>query len=256
VVRIFGVTDTGCVRKRNEDRFLVDEQLGICLLADGMGGHGHGEIAAQLAVQTSHHFMAGSVDRFDVTWPFGYDYGRSLDENRLVNALLLANRQVWSAVQSRPECAGMGTTMAVVSFEEDRSAIGSVGDSRVYLLREGELRQLTRDDNWVSDLVENGFITEREARTHSMRNVVTQAIGTQSDIDVHTSEHLLFHGDVLLMATDGVYGVVPHATVRSILHSCTDVKTAAESLVGAARENGAPDNATCIVIRYWRGERK
>lgn len=253
---MFGRSDIGCVRKNNEDRFLVDQQLGLCLLADGMGGHGHGDVAAELAVQASHHFLAASRDRFDVTWPFGYDNTRSLDENRLVNAVQLANRHVWSAIKTRPEWAGMGSTIIAVTVEGDRSVIGSVGDSRVYLLRDGQLLQLTVDDSWVGDLVRDGALTEQAARSHSMRNVLTQAVGARRELHVHTSELSLLDGDVLLLASDGIYGVVEPTTMRSILYSYPDVKEAAEHLVTAAREGGAPDNATCIVLRYQREERQ
>ena len=255
MIHIFGISDTGCVRKNNEDRFLIDQQLGLCLLADGMGGHGYGEVAANLAIQTSHHFLTASKDRFDVTWPFGYDYNRSLEENRLVNAIQLANRQIWSAVKRRPECAGMGCTLVTVAVEGRRSAIGSVGDSRVYLLRDGQIRQLTQDDSWVGDLVRKGELTEHEARSHSMRNVLTQAVGTLSELDVHTSEQLLFEGDTLLLATDGIYGVIDPGTMQSILSSPTGIQIAAERLVAAARKAGAPDNATCIILQYRQGER-
>lgn len=252
---MFGISEVGCVRQNNEDRFCVDQQLGLCLLADGMGGQGHGEVAAGLAVEVSHHFMAASKDRFDVTWPFGYDYNRTLDENRLMNAIQLANRQIWSAVKERPECAGMGSTLIAVTVDADRSVIGSVGDSRVYLLRSGQMRQISVDDSWVGDLVRTGALTEQAARSHPRRNVLMQAVGANHDLDVHTCEQLLFDGDTLLLATDGIYGVVESASIRSILYSYPDVKTAAEQLVAAALEAGAPDNASCIVLRYRREER-
>jgi serine/threonine protein phosphatase PrpC len=250
MIDMFGISDVGCVRENNEDRFCVDEQLGLCLVADGMGGHGHGEVAAGLAVEVSHHFMVASKDRFDVTWPFGYDYDRTLDENRLMNAIQLANRQIWNTVLERPECAGMGSTLIAITVDDGRCVIGGVGDSRVYLLRDGEMRQMSVDDSWVGDLVRSGSLTEQAARLHSMRNVLTQAVGAQHDLNVHTCEQPLEDGDALLLATDGVYGVVETATIRSILYSYQDVKAAAEQLVRAAREAGAPDNATCIVLRY------
>ena len=253
MIRIYGTTDTGCVRKNNEDRFLIDESAGLCVLADGMGGHGHGEIAAELAVRASHQFLISSKEQFDLTWPFGYDYLRTLDENRVITAVQLANRQVWKTMQARPECAGMGATIVALTVRDGRSTIGSVGDSRAYLLRDGQMTQLTVDDSWVSDLVQAGALSEQDARLHSMRNVLTQAVGTHKVLDVHTCEQLLFDGDVLLLTTDGIHGVVEPATVRSILFTYPDVRVAAEQLVRAARDNGAPDNATCIVLRY-RGE--
>ena len=250
MIQMFGTSNTGCVRKNNEDRFRVDQRLGLCLLADGMGGHQHGEVAAELAVQTSYHFLTVSRDRFDITWPFGYDFNRSLDENRLVNAIQLANRQIWNKVKERPECAGMGATLIAATVDEDRFVIGNVGDSRAYLLRDGQMRQLTVDDSFVGDLVRKGALTEDGARSHSMRNLLTQAVGLGHDLNVHTSEQMLFDGDILLLATDGVYGIVDAVTMRSIMYTYSDAQPAAERLIAAALEAGAPDNATCIVLRY------
>jgi serine/threonine protein phosphatase PrpC len=252
LVDISGLSDIGCVRTNNEDRFHIDTQLGICLVADGMGGHGYGEIAAAIAVEVSYQFLLSSRDLFDVTWPFGYDAARSLDENRVANAIQLANRRIWSAVENVPKYAGMGCTLIVVTLVDDRSVIGTVGDSRVYLLRNGQLHQLSVDDNWVADLVRKGQITEDDARSHNMRNVLTQAVGTNHDLDVHTREQLLLDGDILLLATDGVYGEVDEAKMRSILYSYPDPHAAAAQLITAAKQNGAPDNATCIVVAYRR----
>ena len=250
MIDMFGISDVGCIRQNNEDRFCVDEQLGLCLLADGMGGHGHGEVAAGIAIEVSHRFMAASRDFFDMTWPFGYDCGRTLDENRLINAIHLANHRIWSAVKERPEWAGMGSTLIAVKVEDEHSTIGSVGDSRVYLLRNGQMHQVSVDDSWVGDLVRSGALSEQAARSHSMRNVLTQAVGSQPDLNVHTCRQSLVDGDTLLLATDGIYGVVEAATIRSILHSYSGAKAAAEQLVKATREAGAPDNASCVVLRY------
>jgi serine/threonine protein phosphatase PrpC len=252
LISAYGTSDTGCVRRKNEDRFLVDEPAGVFLLADGMGGHGQGEVAAELAVRTSHEFLSASLDRFELVWPFGYDYNRTLDENRVVTAVQLANRQIWKTMQTRPECAGMGATIVTVAFRDDRSTIGNVGDSRAYLLRAGQMSQLTRDDSWVGDLVRSGAVTEQAARSHAMRHVLTQAVGSHKDLDVHTSEHQMMDGDVMLLTSDGVHGVMEPATMADILGAHSDPRVAAEKLVLAVRENGAPDNATCIVLRYRR----
>src|SRR3954454_4406933 len=148
MIEAHGVTDIGCVRERNEDRILVDATLGLYIIADGMGGHSHGEMAAELAIATIRHYVESSSDRFDVTWPFGYNFELSVDANRLMNAVQLANRHVWRQAESAPEYSGMGTTVAVAIVTGNRITIGNVGDSRVYLWRDGSLRQLTVDDTW------------------------------------------------------------------------------------------------------------
>jgi serine/threonine protein phosphatase PrpC len=248
VIHMFGISDAGCLRNNNEDRFCIDEKLGLCLLADGMGGHGHGEVAATIAVEVGHRFMVASRDGLDMTWPFGYDHNRTMDENRVVNAIQLANRRIWNAVKENPHYAGMGSTLIVVSVDEKQSAIGSVGDSRVYLLRDAELHQLSIDDSWVGERVRDGSLSAGEARGHSMRNVLTQAVGTHYELDVHTVTHLMLDGDTLLLATDGIYGVVEPSAMRSILYSHSDARPIAETLLAAALEAGGPDNASCIVL--------
>jgi protein phosphatase len=250
---MFGLSDVGCVRKNNEDCFCIDEHFGFCLLADGMGGHGYGEVAAAIAVQASHGFLVTSRDLFDITWPFGYDHHRSLDENRLMNAIQLANRRIWCAVKEQPKYAGMGSTLVAAAVNNERFVIGSVGDSRAYLLRNGELHQLSTDDSWVGHMLRKGALTEQDAKVHAMRNVLTQAAGAHYDLNVHTLEQPMIDGDVLLLATDGVYGQVDAATLRSILYSHENSQAAAKHLVAAALEAGAPDNATCIVVRRRPG---
>lgn len=251
---MFGISNAGCVRKNNEDRFCVDDQLGVCLLADGMGGHGYGEVAAQLAIEVTHRFLTASRNSLDITWPFGYDHTRTLDENRLVNAIQMANRQIWHAVKEHQQYAGMGSTLIAVAIDNERLIFGSVGDSRVYLLRGGQMRQLSVDDSWVGDQVRSGAIGEQQARSHAMRNVLTQAVGTHRELDVHTVVQTLQDGDTLLLVTDGIYGVIEPSTMRSILYSYSEAKAVAECLLAAALEAGAPDNATCIVLRCRRDE--
>ena len=250
MIQSYGLSDVGCVRTSNQDRILIDEQLGLFLVADGMGGHRHGEDAAELAIRSGQYYIGASRDRFDVSWPFGYDLNRSVDENRLVTAIQLANRQVWRRTEESPECAGMGTTMVAVVVNNDRAAIGSVGDSRVYLLRDGELTQLTMDDTWVGNLIRTGALTEAQAKTHSMRHVLTQAIGSHDLVEVHTCEHVFSDGDMLLLTSDGIHGVVEHSTLRSMLYASRSVEETVKQVVEAAKANGGPDNASCILLKY------
>ncbi len=226
------------------------------MVAAGMGGHGHGEVAAELAVATTQFYVQASRDRYDASWPFGYEVERSLDENRLRTAIQLANSQVWKNAEASPEHAGMGTTVIAALVTGDRMAVGNVGDSRLYLLRGGKLRQISIDDSWVANMVRSGALTEQQAREHSMRNVLTQAVGSRTSIEVHTVEQALEHGDVVLLSTDGVHGVVDEAVLRSILFTTLELDRAARQIVQAAKENRAPDNASCILLRYENGGEK
>jgi protein phosphatase len=166
-----------------------------------------------------------------------------------MTAIQLANRQICKLKESSKEYAGAGATIVGVLIEGSRAAVGNVGDSRVYLMRNGSLKQITIDDTWVGQLVRGGALTEAQAKSHSMRHVVTQAVGADL-IEVHTYEQELQDGDVLLMTTDGVHGVLEHSTLCSILAGHRNLEECTRRLIGAALDNGGPDNASCILLRY------
>src|SRR4051812_48073066 len=179
MIEAYGASDTGCVRQNNEDRILLNADLGLFIVADGMGGHSHGERAAELAISTIEHYVESSCNGADVTWPFGYNFDISFDSNRLATAVQLANGQVWRCSQQAPEFAGMGTTIAAVIVSGDHLSMANVGDSRVYLLREGNLEQLTVDDTWISAVGTRGSMTKAQIQNHPMRNFLTQAAGSK-----------------------------------------------------------------------------
>jgi serine/threonine protein phosphatase PrpC len=251
MLQSFGLSDPGLVRTSNQDRILLDSALGLFLIADGVGGQSHGEAAAEIAISSGQYYVRASRDSFDVSWPFGYDVNRSLNENRLMTAIQLANRQLCTLKATSPDHAGSGSTLVGVLVEGPRLAVGNVGDSRVYMLREGVLRQLSIDDTWVAQLVRGGAITEAQARSHSMRHVVTQAVGIES-IEVHTCEEQLEDNDMVLLTTDGVHGVLEHAVLCSILSNCRSLEDGVKRLIEAALDQGGPDNASCILVRYNR----
>lgn len=250
MIESFALTDTGCVRTENQDRVLADHSLDLFVVADGMGGHKHGEIAAELAISTLRYYMESSRDRFDVTWPFGYNFDLSVDANRLATGIQLANRQVWNQAQASPECSGMGTTVAAILLGEGGAVVGNVGDSRVYLFRNAELQQITYDDTFVNTLgLQEGSDPEALAN-HPMRNVLTQAAGTQDVLNVHTVEHKLESGDLFLICSDGLYGVIGNAAIRSILGSSENLEQMAGRLTEAARVQGGPDNISVVLLYY------
>src|ERR1035438_2720750 len=187
-VEAYGITDPGCVRGENQDRILLDTALGIFVLCDGMGGHQHGEVAAEVAVGSVSRYIDASRDRYDVSWPFGYSFELSLDANRLVTGIRIANRQVWRRSEQDLECSGMGTTVAAALLSYDRVVVANVGDSRVYRFRDRELVQLSVDDTMLASMVSKGLLSPAELTTHPMRNVLTQSAGSQEDVDVHRSE--------------------------------------------------------------------
>lgn len=242
-----GVTDIGCVREKNEDRILVDESLGLYVVADGMGGRSHGELAADLAITTMQHYIGSSRDRLDVTWPFGYNFDLSVDANRLTTAIQLANRQVWKQAENAPEYGGMGTTVAAVLGDGPTMTVGNVGDSRVYLWR-GALEQLTTDDTWLKAMSGRGA-TEVDMSKHPLRNFLTQAAGSKDLVDVHIVEVELREDDVILISSDGMHGLVSDEEIAATLSAAPSISEAGARLVQLARAAGGHDNISVILLK-------
>jgi len=250
-VECCGITNAGCERADNQDCILVDHSLGLYAVCDGMGGHQQGELAAELAIKALRFSLESSRDRFEVTWPFGYNFDLSLDANRLITGVSLANREIWRRSRQTLEATVMGTTVAAVLFGGGTATIAHVGDSRVYLFRSGKLSPLTTDDTMLGGMVQRGLITEEKVRTHPMRNVLMQAVGPQETIDVHVREDKLAAGDALLICSDGLHGFVAHEEIRRILDSRQSASNGAGMLIQAALATGAPDNVSAVVLKYF-----
>jgi serine/threonine protein phosphatase PrpC len=244
----YGISDTGCVRHNNEDRILVDHSLSLFIVADGMGGHTHGEMAAELAIASMQHYIESSRDQLDVTWPFGYNFELSINANLLITAMQIANRQVWRQAEQAPEYAGMGTTLAAAFVSDvNKMTVGNVGDSRVYLWRRGTLQQLSVDDTWVRAISGRG--TEQvDIANHPLRNFLTQAAGSKDLVDVHTSELDLETGDVILLSSDGMHGVVPDAAIAATIASGDSPAAIAARLVELAKTGGSADNISVVLL--------
>ena len=250
MLQYHGASDAGRVRSNNEDRILLDPDLGLFIVADGMGGHRHGQIAAELACDTLRHYLESSRSPGDVTWPYGYNWKLSLDQNRLITGVLLANHHVWKRSEESPAYAGMGSTLVAVLIRGDRTAIANVGDSRGYLFRDGQLSQLTIDDTWLNTVLKQSTLDEKTLLKHPMRNVLTQAAGTQRNLDVHTCDFELKDGDVLLLCSDGLYGVVCEDDIAKVLESERPIEWQVTQLKEDALAAGAPDNVSCVILSY------
>jgi len=250
MIESYALTDIGCARSENQDRVLASHSLNLFVVADGMGGHRHGEMAAELAISTVQYFVESSQDQLDATWPFGYKFELSGDANRLSTAIQLANRQVWKHAQQSVDCAGMGTTIAAVMLSEGVAIVGNVGDSRVYLFRANELKQITFDDTLVNTVAMQAGTDVESLANHPMRNVLTQAAGSEEAVEAHVVEQLLRDGDVYLICSDGLHGVVGNSAIRSILGSGDHLEQTALRLRDAARTQGGPDNISVVLVSY------
>jgi protein phosphatase len=250
VLHACGVSDAGNVRKTNEDGFVADLELKLFAVADGMGGHRAGEVASRLALEAITTFISRSAKDTEFTWPYGIDDTLSFDGNRLRTAIHLANRRVFRAAETSDDYSGMGTTIASVLVNGSRLAIGYVGDSRLYLFAGGVLQQLTNDDSWAAAILANDpNLSADELARHPLRNVLTSALGARDRVEVHVSERALISGDVLMLCTDGLHGVVGHDRLQEILRN-PDVEGTAQALVTTAIEAGSRDNVTALVLRY------
>jgi protein phosphatase len=252
----FGLTDVGRKRKHNEDAYLLDAERGLFVVADGMGGHAAGEVASRLTVESIQEFIAGTEDDHDNTWPFGYNNRYSVDGNRLSTAVERANEKVIRAVVNRPELKGMGTTVVAALFDEKRATLVHVGDSRAYLLREAELRRLTDDHSWVQEQVNAGILSEEEARSHPLKNVVTRALGGGAHVAVDLMEIPVGDGDRFLLCSDGLTGMVSDEEITSALSSPRPLEQIVRGLIDLANERGGVDNITAIMVEVRTGEAK
>jgi protein phosphatase len=249
------VSDAGRVRTSNEDKFISDPDLGLFAVADGMGGHKAGEVAAQLAIEAITGFISRSDKDYDVTWPYGIDDTLSFDGNRLRTAIFLANRKVFRAAESSDDYGGMGTTIVGVLVNGRHVSIGSVGDSRVYVLAGGTLEQVTTDDSWAATiLAQDPTMKGEDIAQHPMRNVLTNVLGGRPTVDVHLTERVLLGGERLLLCSDGVHGVLAGEALREVLENTSGEEDAAQRIVNMALDHGSRDNATALVIRYEADE--
>ena len=247
-LRAFGLTDVGRKRKHNEDAYLVDTERGLFVVADGMGGHAAGEVASRITVESMQEFIGTSDDTSDSSWPFGYGNRVSSSGNRLTAAVERANEKVMRAVANRPELKGMGTTVVAALVDAERATLVHVGDSRAYLFREGDLRRLTDDHSWVQEQVNAGILSEDEAKSHPLKNVVTRALGGSPHVSVDLIEVPLRGGDRFLLCSDGLTGMVADDEIHGLLVTETLPEIAVRKLVDLANERGGVDNIPSIVI--------
>ena len=246
----FGATDVGLRRKLNEDSLLVDGGNGLFVVADGMGGHNAGEIASQLTVETVGNFVHRSTEEEEITWPYGVDPKLSLNANRLLTAVMLANKRVWKEADNRQDYTGMGTTVVAALANDDNVSFVSAGDSRAYRLRGGQFDQLTVDDSWVQAAVDEGVLLPEEAETHPMKNIITKAVGAKENLDVTVEEHRMEVGDLYLLCSDGLHGMIPEKSLTElVVGSQGSVEELVHLLIETANKNGGKDNVTAIAFR-------
>ena len=245
-----GLSDVGRVRTNNEDSFRIEEALNLYILSDGMGGEAHGEVASAMAVDVISKYCAGEKEDSGATILDEVPENWSAQTRRLRNAVMQANFQIFQAAQKNPEQRGMGATITAAWLKDARLSIAHVGDSRAYLLRGGNLQQLTNDHSLVAEQVRRGLITPQQAEESEMQSVLLRALGAHPDVEIDVDETEIFPHDVLLLCSDGLTRMVTEPEIAGALQAETVPSAAAERLVALAKENGGIDNITVIVVRF------
>ena len=244
-----GVSDLGRVRTNNEDCFRIVTPLNLFVLSDGMGGEAHGEIASALAVETLVKHCLEAEKNIAAPFFGQVQPGWTARTKRLASAVHLANKSIFKSAEGHPEQHGMGATMTAAWIDGAKLSIAHVGDSRAYLLRAGNLLQLTQDHSLVAEQVRRGILTAAEAEESDMQSVLLRALGAQPEIEVDAEEHMLFARDVLLLCSDGLTRMVTEPEIAGTLQAETDPTIAANKLVALANERGGADNITVVVVR-------
>jgi PPM family protein phosphatase len=244
-------THPGVKRPTNEDSYCARPDLGLFVVADGMGGHVAGEVASRLAVETIELAVAATRDRPpDETWPTAWNPALSRDGNRLWAAFMLANRRLAEESRNRVELRGMATTASAVLFDPlGESASAHIGDSRIYVFRNGQLSRHTRDHSWVEEQVRAGVLDARAASLHPWRNVVTRALSGTGDPEVDVASLALERDDLVLLCSDGLFAVVPDERIAETLRQTPELPSLCDLLVELANAGGGPDNVTTLVLR-------
>lgn len=247
MIRSAAKTDKGRKRPQNEDALLRDDRLRLYAVADGVGGHEGGEIASARAVATLARVMQGASAASDDTPPQGVAPGDRAKLSLLQAAFARANGEICDEAARVPGLAGMGTTLTAVLLRKDRALICHVGDSRAYLFRAGELRQLTDDHSVVAEQVRAGKITAEEAKRSPHRHVITRALGIDREVESDERTTPVREGDMLLLCTDGLTEMVDDAAIARVLAG-SHPAAAVDRLINLANERGGVDNITAVVI--------
>lgn len=249
-----GITDIGQKRQRNEDSYLLNDELKLYVVADGMGGHVGGEFASRIAVKTVEDIIKGDDRKFS-----GVEENTYLDseppkatddskQERLRDAITRAGCMIAQKAQEEPELRGMGTTTTVAYFDEGKAYFAHVGDSRAYCIRNKKISQITEDHSLVHEQLKSGLITEEEAKNHQLKNIITRSVGVQEEVETDTIVWKVQKNDIYLLCSDGLSNMLSNKEMQDIVSS-TDTETASRALVDLANERGGDDNISVILIR-------
>lgn len=242
----YGLSDVGKKRSRNEDCFLVSDELKLYIVADGMGGHSGGEYASRLAVATMEEVLQSMNSDPEATVISGVNSEETEFGDRLKYAIARAGEKIFDQALYDPELKGMGTTITAMMIEGSSACVANVGDSRVYLIRDNEIKQLTQDHSLVSEQMRAGLISETDAKKHKLKNIITRSVGYQEEVEIDIVKLELQTNDKILLCSDGLTNMIDDSQIKTILTS-SDTQSGCRELINIANKNGGDDNVTVIV---------
>lgn len=250
-VKVCGLTDIGKLRELNEDSFRIcgfedGQPNGVCVLADGMGGHNAGEVASFKAAELITEDLAGRLDEKD---------GKQVCLD-IASAIDFANSEIYKTSLRNPAQAGMGTTVVVAFVNDMLVRIANIGDSRAYVISQKRIRKITTDHSVVEELVKSGSITAEEARNHPDKNIITRAVGTEEYVDADFYEYTPVGGETILLCSDGLYEMLRDKEIKNIINQYDNLNEALSALIDAANENGGVDNITVVALQFKKEENR
>ena len=245
VIRAAGLTDQGKARSNNEDAVWVDAEMGLLIVADGMGGHQSGEVASGMAVTSipAHYKQLAKANTAGEIIEKRF----TMETNRLGSCLKMANQMIFEAAKRYPQDHGMGTTCTAILIKDDRLSVAHVGDTRCYLVRRGEIEQLTNDHSLVMEQVRHGLMSKDDERVHTGQNILTRSMGTEAEVQIDLEEHPLFPGDLLLLVSDGVEKEMTDEQVLETVKATPEPAQLVKRLIEQCNAAGGRDNITVAV---------
>jgi protein phosphatase len=236
-------------RSHNEDNLCLVPEEDLFIVADGMGGHASGEVASEMAIKTLAQFFKETSADEEITWPYKMEKGRGYEENRLNAGIKLANLRIFETAAQNSSQRGMGTTVVALLLSGDTAYFGNVGDSRIYRLRGEELEQVTEDHSLLNDYIKMKDLTEEEIENFPHKNVIVRALGMKETVQVDVDVEKAQAGDIYMLCSDGLNGMINDDTIRSIMIEQRDnPEVCCDKLIEAANDNGGNDNITIAVV--------
>ena len=248
-LRCVGMTDTGRVREHNEDTFGTDADIGLVVLADGMGGYKAGEVASGITVRTVMGLLKEAIEKQDLTIQ-DQELGMSRPGILLRDATQRANKIIYQTARTQTHCEGMGTTVVAGLFFDDKLTIAHVGDSRLYRMRGSKFEQITQDHSLLQELIARGFYTPEEAARAASKNYVTRALGVEPSVEVEITEVPVEKDDLFLLCSDGLSDMVEDEDIQLTISTFgANLETLAKQLVLLSNENGGRDNVSIVLVK-------